>query len=158
MFDLYVNILEAYKFLRITFRLQILYYTVHTVCHGLMTEAILLQLRQIVTTSPEKFGVYAVLSQMWLVKNVALQIVLCVESERFYAAMEQIPSVCTELIQSRGCTDTQRRVCKNIQRLQVTSFTKMSGLGLFVVDVTLPLRIAGVLTSYTLAILQFALS
>ncbi|CAD0249724.1 unnamed protein product [Spodoptera exigua] len=101
---------------------------------------------------------FAMLSQMWLVKNVALQIVLCVKSERFYAAMEQVPSVCVELMQTRGCTDKQRQVCKNIQRLHETSFKKMSGFGLFVVDVALPLRIASVLTSYTLAILQFALS
>ncbi|KAH9640144.1 hypothetical protein HF086_018386 [Spodoptera exigua] len=169
MFDLYVNILEAYKLLKITSSLQVVYYTIHTVCHGLMTEVILLQMRHIIPETQVKFTMFAMLSQMWLVKNVALQIVLCVKSERFYAAMEQVPSVCVELMQTRGCTalmklvgplftDKQRQVCKNIQRLHETSFKKMSGFGLFVVDVALPLRIASVLTSYTLAILQFALS
>ncbi|KAJ8709951.1 hypothetical protein PYW07_009317 [Mythimna separata] len=99
----------------------------------------------------------SVISQMWLVKNTTLQILLCIESEKFYATMTEVQSVCA-LLKSGGCTDKQRRICKNIQRQQVASFRKLNVFGLLVIDATLLYQIYNVVTTYTLTLLQFDLS
>ncbi|KAH9644395.1 hypothetical protein HF086_006423 [Spodoptera exigua] len=55
-------------------------------------------------------------------------------------------------------TDGQMKMMKNIQRLQRASFKKMSAYGLFVVDATLPLQLAGIISAYTITQIQFVLT
>ena len=51
-------------------------------------------------------------------------------------------------------SDAQKRVCKNIVRIQRGSF-KMFTCGLFTIDAVLPLRLTALITTYTIVILQF---
>ena len=52
--------------------------------------------------------------------------------------------------------DVQRRVCKNIERIQRLLFRKMTACGLFIIDAELPLQLLDVISTYTIVLLQFA--
>lgn len=54
-------------------------------------------------------------------------------------------------------TDADKKICKNIQRLHETHFMKLELFGLGSVDAMLPVALFGLLTNYTLVLLQFML-
>ncbi|KAF9799861.1 hypothetical protein SFRURICE_017095 [Spodoptera frugiperda] len=50
-----------------------------------------------------------------------------------------------------------RYFCKNIIRLNGT-FSKMTACGMFSIDATLPLSLAGIISNYVVVLLQFSLN
>lgn len=51
--------------------------------------------------------------------------------------------------------DEEKKICRNIQRLHEANFSKVELCGLAAVDATLPLNLLGLLTHYTIVLLQF---
>ncbi|CAG9131566.1 unnamed protein product [Plutella xylostella] len=49
------------------------------------------------------------------------------------------------------------RLCKNVLRVSACEYGAWSACGLFTVDARLPLRVIGVVATYTVVLLQFAL-
>ncbi|KAJ8710911.1 hypothetical protein PYW08_009426 [Mythimna loreyi] len=87
-------------------------------------------------------------------KNIIILALLCVGCESYYAAMKNVQSTCVILIKSRNCSDTERRICRNIQRLQKASFKKMSACGLFIIDTTLLIQLLSFITFHIIVYLQ----
>ncbi|KAF9799863.1 hypothetical protein SFRURICE_017097 [Spodoptera frugiperda] len=137
--DCYQTIQESYIIIVKVFRLMIVYYTVFTAYLSLRNVALVLLLQKLVVTGELKSILLPLLSQIWNWKNIIMLICLSVECEKFYTAMK-----------------SEDKICKNILRLQKTSYKKMSACGLFSVDATLPLQLSSFITSYTIIFLQFA--
>ncbi|PZC79306.1 hypothetical protein B5X24_HaOG201003 [Helicoverpa armigera] len=102
-----------------------------------------------------KYGFLTFLSLSWLMKNLTLQTLLSVETERLYAAMREVQSSCILIPTLKQPSVYQRRFYKNIQRVQEISFKKMSMCRLVTVDAELPLRVLHTITTFTIVILQF---
>ncbi|CAG9131562.1 unnamed protein product [Plutella xylostella] len=50
-----------------------------------------------------------------------------------------------------------QKLCKNLLRVSACEYGAWSACGLFTVDARLPLRVIGVVATYTVVLLQFAL-
>ncbi|KAH9644377.1 hypothetical protein HF086_006405 [Spodoptera exigua] len=89
-----------------------------------------------------------------LMKNIWLIIIQSACCEKFQISVEEVESGCFELLKNKNCPDSHKYLCKNILRLN-ESFSKMSACGLFDIDAALPIALAGVISKYIVAILQF---
>ncbi|KAH9644394.1 hypothetical protein HF086_006422 [Spodoptera exigua] len=109
---------------------------------------------------------------MWAIKSLVLEVLLSLEFEKFYMALDNILDTC--VLKRTSCcsglnpkkiyrifilfeifTD-ERKLYKNIDRLYRTVFEKMAIYGMFQVDATLPLVMTSTTTSFTLLLLQLA--
>uniref|UniRef100_A0A2H1WBH6 SFRICE_022148 n=1 Tax=Spodoptera frugiperda TaxID=7108 RepID=A0A2H1WBH6_SPOFR len=95
------------------------------------------------------------ISLTWVIKNLLIITFLCVECEKYYSAIKQVESTCSQMITSERSSANQRRFCKNIVRVQGATFNKLRVCGLFAVDASLPLRVCAFITTYTIVLLQF---
>ncbi|XP_063897717.1 uncharacterized protein LOC135118778 [Helicoverpa armigera] len=127
-----------------------------------------------------------VLSLVWLTKNIILVVIHSIHCEKFYFTVEDAEMACIGLMMKKGCssknhnlsvekaqdrcttiltsgntgsvisTNEIRKLCKNVLRLHRASFSKIRACGLFYVDAALQLALMGLLTNYTIVLLQFA--
>ncbi|XP_075985614.1 uncharacterized protein LOC142982815 [Anticarsia gemmatalis] len=91
----------------------------------------------------------------WVMKDVYLVALICMQCEKFYLAVEDANSLCVLQSKRRNRQDHFHRVCKSVLQLNAGSFSKMSACGVFYVDATLPLRLMQLLTNYIIVLLQF---
>uniref|UniRef100_A0A2H1WBG5 Gustatory receptor n=1 Tax=Spodoptera frugiperda TaxID=7108 RepID=A0A2H1WBG5_SPOFR len=94
-------------------------------------------------------------SLTWVIKNLLIITFLCVECEKYYSAIKQVESTCSQMITSERSSVNQRRFCKNILRVQGATFNKLRVCGLFAVDASFPLRVIAFITTYIIVLLQF---
>ncbi|XP_047035615.1 uncharacterized protein LOC124641558 [Helicoverpa zea] len=92
----------------------------------------------------------------WAVKTLIWQTLLTRQCEKFYISMENVRDSCLNVLKS-NCSDEKKKLCKNVLRLHRASFSKIRACGLFYVDAALQLALMGLLTNYTIILLQFAL-
>ncbi|KAJ8710912.1 hypothetical protein PYW08_009427 [Mythimna loreyi] len=151
----YFNIQEMYMIIERTFRQMIIFNTVFVAYVSLRNVAMVVIFRSLIVTKQPKFNVLLFVTQTWNMKNIIILICLSVECERFYAAIRDVQSCCVMLLRTRHCSDPERRLCKNIQRVQKATFQKMSACGLFNIDAKLPLQLSSFITTYAIVILQF---
>ncbi|PZC79305.1 hypothetical protein B5X24_HaOG201002, partial [Helicoverpa armigera] len=99
------------------------------------------------------FTFLAIIAKAWLCKSVVLGIILSLECEKFYSAMKKVQITVTPLIQSTRYLESQLPFCKNIHRVQLADYEKMSACGLFTVDAMMSLRLFDFITTYTIVIM-----
>ncbi|XP_063897727.1 uncharacterized protein LOC135118785 [Helicoverpa armigera] len=92
---------------------------------------------------------------VWLFKDLSLVILQSMECEKFYIAVEEAKMVCIQLIM-KNSSESQKRLYKQVLHMN-RMFSKMSACGLFYIDATLPTRLMGLIASYYVLLLQFAL-
>ncbi|XP_075985616.1 uncharacterized protein LOC142982817 [Anticarsia gemmatalis] len=141
-------------------KFQILYHTVETFSHALIhiqivIEICKLSLVQLDINGDHESAIKAYSIFTWLLKNLALQMILSSYCESFYVAINRAQDS-SAIFLSTNCSKAKRRLCRNIQRIHKTSFSKLSACGLFYIDARLPRLLMGLLTNYTIVLLQFA--
>ncbi|KAH9644376.1 hypothetical protein HF086_006404 [Spodoptera exigua] len=103
-------------------------------------------------------SVYNILSVcLWQIKNMSLVILQCIVCEKFYISIEDAQATCVQLLEDTKCSKHTRHFCNSIIRSNET-FIKMTACGLFCIDATLPLSLAGIISNYVIVLLQFSLS
>ncbi|CAG9131564.1 unnamed protein product [Plutella xylostella] len=70
--------------------------------------------------------------------------------------MAKANAVCLNVLK-KSKDEEIRRFCKNVLRVSACEYEAWSACGLFTVDARLPLRVIGVVATYTVVLLQFAL-
>ncbi|XP_026727869.1 uncharacterized protein LOC113493988 [Trichoplusia ni] len=125
------------------------------ISHGLEHVQIIIELCQLNKSFSPLLSFNSVSMLLWIVKSVMIQIILSVTYEQFYAAVENVKDACSVHLMS-NCSGEEKRLCKNVKRLCRSSFDKINAWGLFYVDSRLPLSLVGLLTNYTVVLLQFA--
>ncbi|XP_075985621.1 uncharacterized protein LOC142982822 [Anticarsia gemmatalis] len=93
---------------------------------------------------------------LWLMKDMVLELLVCVHCERFYIAVENAETACIQRLKNRNCPESQRRLCRDVIQLNRSSFSKMSACGLFYIDASLPVRLVEMITNYVVILLQVA--
>ncbi|KAF9799857.1 hypothetical protein SFRURICE_017091 [Spodoptera frugiperda] len=139
MFQAFKHILESYEMYKSSFQLMILFNIIHFFCHILIYVEITVE------------GLTS-----WLFKILMTHVFLSCYFETFYTAMYKTQDVCAIILNS-DCTDAERRLCKNIQRLYEVEFDKMNVCRIVRINASLPLDLIELTTNYTIALLQFAL-
>nr|WCC58013.1 gustatory receptor 28 [Papilio xuthus] len=92
---------------------------------------------------------------LWTSKAVVTETTFCFICEILYRRIISAQIVVISYMNFYTCRRS-RRLFKNIRRLNRIKFSKMSICGIFIVDAALPLRLAALLTDYTVILLQFA--
>ncbi|XP_050552137.1 uncharacterized protein LOC126911097 [Spodoptera frugiperda] len=137
--------------------LMVLFFAVFAISHGLMNMGVVIKLNLALAGAGIQGSIFIFITQVWFVKNIVLIAYLSVVCERFYKAIEEVPGAFMLLTKRHGRSDTQKRVCKNIERIQRTRFMKLDACGVFTVDATLPLDLISFTTTYTVVLLQFSI-
>ncbi|XP_047027778.1 uncharacterized protein LOC124635870 [Helicoverpa zea] len=154
MISVYKTILETYDIARKSFQLLILNYVFHMFVNALLSIGLRIEIGK-ATGGTGMFALTAFISLLWLVKNMLILTNLSIESERFYTELKGVRHICIQIIGSNTCSDVKKHICKNIVRIEKTSFRKFDACGLFVIDGALPMQLCGLITTYLIVILQF---
>ncbi|KAH9644400.1 hypothetical protein HF086_006428 [Spodoptera exigua] len=93
---------------------------------------------------------------VWVIKTFFVVIVLIIYCEDLYTAMDDIQTTCVYILRS-NCSDAEKKLCKNIQRLHRASYSKIDVCGMFYNDASFALRLIAIVGNYAVVILQFAL-
>ncbi|KAH9640146.1 hypothetical protein HF086_018388 [Spodoptera exigua] len=157
MFDVYMNIFEVYEIVVKTFGYLVLFFTLFAVSHGLMNIGVVIKMKLAMAGAGIRVSIFIFIIQVWFLKNIALIAYLSIVCERFYEAIEDVHGSFVMLTKRHGRSDTQRRVCKNIERIQRARFKKLNACGVFTVDARLPLDLIRFTTTYTIVLLQFSI-
>ncbi|XP_047035444.1 uncharacterized protein LOC124641418 [Helicoverpa zea] len=150
----YKEIIEAYDIFRKSFQVLILSYVFHVFTNALLSIGLRIEIGK-ASGGKGMFALTAFISLLWLVRSMLIIITLSIESERLYTELKEVRSICIQIIGSNTCSEVKKRICKNILRIQKTSFRKFNACGLFVVDGMLPIQLCGLITTYLIVILQF---
>ncbi|KAH9644391.1 hypothetical protein HF086_006419 [Spodoptera exigua] len=92
---------------------------------------------------------------VWTLKNLILEVVLCIEFEKFYIASQETQDICVNMLKG-NCLSDEIQLYKNVRRLHQAKFNKMNVCGLFYVDAKLPRKMIALVANYTIVLLQFA--
>ncbi|KAF9799865.1 hypothetical protein SFRURICE_017099 [Spodoptera frugiperda] len=138
------------------YKSHIVFFTIYIACVSLRVLVLILILLDDLSGKDVELILIIILTQAWNVKNMFILIWFTGTCEKFYAAVRDIQSICVKNINAKECpvimislsTVWKRRACKNIIRVQRTTFKKMSACGLFSVDATLPLQLSSFVTTY----------
>ncbi|CAH1640557.1 unnamed protein product [Spodoptera littoralis] len=120
-------------------------------CYVDITEIFLL----VEKTFHPMYTLLSFISLTWVIKNLLIITFLCVECEKYYSAIKEVESMCTQMTSSERSSVNQKRFYKNILRVQDATFKELRVCGLFAVDASLPLRVIEFITTYTIVLLQF---
>ncbi|KAF9405274.1 hypothetical protein HW555_013927, partial [Spodoptera exigua] len=106
MLNVYKDILEAYGIFEDTFQHMIVLYALQTTVRSLLAVLIRIELWKVSSerTNMEYF-LFSIISISWVFKNIMLFVLLSVESERLYAAMEEVQTTCKLLTSYNQCSD-----------------------------------------------------
>ncbi|GBP24953.1 hypothetical protein EVAR_12620_1 [Eumeta japonica] len=85
---------------------------------------------------------------------MCVNIALSAACERFYSRVSELKIACVCLLQKSSDVKL-RRMAKNVIRLCSVRCEKFRACGLFTVDAALPLRLAGLVATYSIVLLQF---
>ncbi|PZC73333.1 hypothetical protein B5X24_HaOG200857 [Helicoverpa armigera] len=147
MFQAYLDILECYDLVEACFQhyfffvFQILFYIGEVFIHYLDLMSIA--------------GMAIFSTVIWLMKNLAWQIMLSQQCEKFYSTVQSAQDNCMFVLKS-NCTESVQRLCKNVRRLHRSRFSKLRVCALFRADAALQLSLMALLTDYIVVVLQFA--
>ncbi|KAJ8708861.1 hypothetical protein PYW08_010243 [Mythimna loreyi] len=101
-------------------------------------------------------AVLALMSVMcWLVKVLMLLTIFMQRCEAFYLTVQTVRDSCAVILMSNR-SDAERKLCKNVLRLNRASFSKIRVCGLVYADAALQLGLVGQLANYSVVLLQFA--
>ncbi|GBP24949.1 hypothetical protein EVAR_12616_1 [Eumeta japonica] len=92
---------------------------------------------------------------VWTTKELFMLILVSAMYEKVYTRIEKLKRACAVLCENRSDV-TLRRTAKNVIRLCSVRHAKIRVFSLFAVDAVLPLRLAGLLATYCIVLLQFA--
>ncbi|XP_075985613.1 uncharacterized protein LOC142982814 [Anticarsia gemmatalis] len=142
------------------FHFRIAYYAIYTFFYTLQNVTVLIEMSDAAAGAEMKamLAYLTTISFSWLVKNIAIHIGTSMETETLYFTMKDVQSVCLQLASREGVGVAQKRTCKNILRIHKTIFRKMRACGMFDVDACMTLELSSLITTYTIVLLQFALS
>ncbi|CAD0249728.1 unnamed protein product [Spodoptera exigua] len=98
----------------------------------------------------------SILIFMWQSKDLLWQTIVTKQCEKFYLALQRLQDTCSLILMS-SCSDTERKLYKNVLRLHRASFSKIRVCSLFYVDAALQLSLMSQLTNYIIVLLQFAI-
>ncbi|KAF9406763.1 hypothetical protein HW555_012971 [Spodoptera exigua] len=106
MLNVYKDILEAYGIFEDTFQHMIVLYALQTTVRSLLAVLIRIELWKVSSerTNMEYF-LFSIISISWVFKNIMLFVLLSVESERLYAAMEEVQTTCKLLTSYNQCSE-----------------------------------------------------
>nr|QZH55060.1 gustatory receptor 27 [Achelura yunnanensis] len=156
LFEVYLDLLQAYELFKKIFKLSILFYVIQSFLVSLINIQLSLDKYRMNSNNIDTAQnvVKASLVIAWIIKNYYLQIILSLSCERFNMSVERVSTACT--IRSATTTsDAVEKTCKNIVRVNSVRVSAVSACGMFPVDADLPLRLAGLLATYTIVLLQF---
>ncbi|CAH2098241.1 unnamed protein product [Euphydryas editha] len=89
-----------------------------------------------------------------LYKNFILLILCIKECENFYMSIKEAERQCLLYSDCQG----MENLFKNVHRINKAKFNKMTICSFFTMDAALPLRFLDLVATYTIVILQFALT
>ncbi|XP_063833814.1 uncharacterized protein LOC135082981 [Ostrinia nubilalis] len=92
----------------------------------------------------------------WMIKNFILLAVFCVQCDKYYYAVNNAQTACVLLIKSGRLSAQERKICKNIVRAHAAEYYPLYACSLYLVDARLPLKMFGLMATYTVVLLQFA--
>ncbi|KAH9644404.1 hypothetical protein HF086_006432 [Spodoptera exigua] len=99
--------------------------------------------------------IFSFFLDMWIIKSLILVVSLSFCCEKFYRAISNVQNSCS-IVLKLNCSDNDRRLCKNVQRLHRATFNKMTVCRFFVIDACFPLNMLALLANYVIVLLQFA--
>ncbi|KAF9800101.1 hypothetical protein SFRURICE_016978 [Spodoptera frugiperda] len=154
MFQVYVKILSCYNIYKNVFEKMVLFKTIETFLRFLVNVQVMIDFRRFYFKNNPHISI---LLYLWSIKVVAVNMIISLQLEAFYIAMEQVCYSC-EVLLKHGCSENKnhKKFCKNVLRLYRAAFTKMTACGLFSMDVCQILRVATLTAHYTVVLLQFA--
>ncbi|KAF9800841.1 hypothetical protein SFRURICE_009315 [Spodoptera frugiperda] len=155
LFRLYQNILMVYNLYKDIYELLTLSHVVDKFVRTLLSLYIIIfKVKKYLISGSQTSPIYLANASFWLLKIGFLTIIHVICNERFYTAVEEAESACIQLMKNRNYTKSEERLYKRVKQMNRT-FSKMSACGLFYVDATLILCLMGVITDYSVVLLQF---
>ncbi|KAL0861709.1 hypothetical protein ABMA27_009191 [Loxostege sticticalis] len=143
----YFDIVDAFNLFKNVFQVMMLFHTVETFMHDLIYVEMMIQF-----TDPASVSALTA----WMVKNFTLQAIVSIQCEIYYHAVCNAQSTCVLFMRSKRCSAEERRICKNIIREHAAVYSPLCACALYRVDARLPLRLLGLVATYTVVLLQFA--
>ncbi|PZC73336.1 hypothetical protein B5X24_HaOG200860 [Helicoverpa armigera] len=160
MYLAYVDILKCYELHKVCFQEYICFYITETFLHSLICIQVSIEMCKMAASRGNISTIgTAILSTMsvllWILKDLFWQLLFCRQCEKFYSSMENVPDYCT-LILKTSCSESVRRLCKNVRRVHRARFSKLRVCSLFDAGAALQLSLMVLLADYTIVLLQFA--
>nr|WCC57740.1 gustatory receptor 28 [Papilio dardanus] len=155
LFKVYEELLDALVLVKKAAQFAILLHFVTMFIQSITYIEILIlmtqnQKLQSVSIKSHAYGV-----SVWVSKAVVTETIFCVICEILYRRIISAQIVVISYMNYYTCRRS-RRFFKNIRRLNRIKFSKLSICGIFIVDAALPLRLAALISDYTVILLQFA--
>ncbi|KAF9800125.1 hypothetical protein SFRURICE_017002 [Spodoptera frugiperda] len=153
LFEVYRDILEAYRLCQKIFQILIFYHIFGAFYFGLYHLSFgFLVIRK---SDYKMKALYQILVLIiWASKNIMVVIISCINCERFYKTIENVNSVSLALMQNENCSERRKHLFKKVLKLN-RSFNKMLVFGVFHIDARLPMNFVRVFVDYVIVILQF---
>ncbi|KAH9644388.1 hypothetical protein HF086_006416 [Spodoptera exigua] len=153
----------------------ILHYLVHTAVKSVIVIVLRIETKKVVIDTDIhgytinflfQFALSSLILLSWIFKNFLLLTWLVVECENIYSVLNEVETVCMQIISSRffstttrvnhlTFSDAQKSICKNIRRARASNIKKLNVFGLFTLDYLFLLHSLGLLISYIFVVLQF---
>ncbi|KAG7301027.1 hypothetical protein JYU34_015400 [Plutella xylostella] len=155
LFETYRLVFKVLKIIEKVFGLAVLVYIVELFLFSLLhVQAHVIM--PIDYTGTEMIYLIVVRYMCWVMKIFTLIIILSTKCECLDTNIRNANT--TTLIVLKCNKDLAvSRFCKNVLRVSGCEYDAWSACGLFTVDARLPLRVIGVVATYTVVLLQFAL-
>ncbi|XP_063388354.1 uncharacterized protein LOC134674224 [Cydia fagiglandana] len=156
MFNAYTDILKAFRLSNKVYQFSITIFGFQMFIHILINLQYVLELEK-VNLGETIFENNWIRSSIVLrnIKNFIYLVTLSIACENFYRNIKLAESSCAQILSNNASTG-MRKTCKNVLRLNRASLRKMSAFGVFELNAAFPLRLLGVLVTYSVVLLQFA--
>ncbi|KAL0812093.1 hypothetical protein ABMA28_009477 [Loxostege sticticalis] len=151
--EIYTNILDAFKIYGNVFQVQILYLIIEIFSHALMYVQVFIETGK--RGSINKIMTLGVLLIIMLMKSLLSLTMLCAHCEKFYKTIDIAESFCASMMDI-NLSGEAKRFFKNVRRLKIADFQKLSVCGLVCIDAALPLQLSALVATYTVVLLQVA--
>nr|WCC57790.1 gustatory receptor 28 [Papilio glaucus] len=155
LFKVYDELLDALVLVRTAAQFAILLHFVLMFIQSLTYIEILILMTQNQKLEPVAVMSHAYGVTVWLSKALVTETAFSVICEVLYRRIISAQVVVVSYMNYYTCRRS-RRFFKNIRRLNRIKFSKLNICGIFIVDATLPLRLAALVLDYTVILLQFA--
>ncbi|KAL0861743.1 hypothetical protein ABMA27_009219 [Loxostege sticticalis] len=95
-----------------------------------------------------------ILTTLWSAKSIFLIWLLSKECEKFYISLKELDVKCMVVLSQEATSEIQKRICKNVIRLNCVSFSRFTAFSLFTIDASLPVDFTHQVFSYLIIVLQ----
>ncbi|KAH9644373.1 hypothetical protein HF086_006401 [Spodoptera exigua] len=93
---------------------------------------------------------------VWLIKTFVIITTLSLYCEKFNQRVAESKEACIQLTTNENCPRCYKYLYKKVSQLN-RSFSKMTVLGMFCIDATLPTSLISIVTHYLIVLMQFHL-